>query len=96
MVKGFAHVCLGAGDLAAAERFYCEGLGFKKVFDFLREGKQVGFYVEVANGTFIEVFQQDQIDPKADAPIKHMCLETEGLDALIKHVRSEGYEISDK
>ena len=32
MIKGLAHVCLSATDLAAVERFYCRGLGLKKVF----------------------------------------------------------------
>ena len=96
MVKGFAHICLAAGDLAATERFYCDGLGFRKVFNFIRDGKLVGFYLEVAKRTFVEVFQEDRIDVKAPAPIKHLCLETDDLDALVAQVRSLGYEISDK
>jgi hypothetical protein len=49
MIKGLAHVCLSATDLAAAERFYCFGLGFRKRFDFIHSDLVIGFYLEVPN-----------------------------------------------
>jgi catechol 2,3-dioxygenase-like lactoylglutathione lyase family enzyme len=50
MIKGFAHVCLSATDLAAVERFYCGGLGLKKAFDFIRNDRVIGFYLELSQG----------------------------------------------
>ena len=34
MIKQLAHICIGAKDLAEAERFYCGLLGLKKAFSF--------------------------------------------------------------
>jgi len=95
-VKGYAHVCLAADDLAATQNFYCDGLGFTKVFDFLRDGKVVGFYLHVATGTFVEVFQQDRTEPKATCPIRHICFEVDDIDAVSDRLRSQGYEVSQK
>ena len=58
MIKQIAHVCIAAHDLAETERFYCTGLGFTRLFDFIRQGEVIGFYLQVSPGSFIEVFQQ--------------------------------------
>ena len=96
MVKGYAHICIAADDLAATERFYCAGLGFRKVFDFIREGKVVGFYLEVSERVFIEVFQQDGIETKAKCPICHICFEVDDMDEVAGRLRSQGYDVSEK
>ena len=64
MIKGIAHVCLSAKDLAAAEHFYCQVLGLKKRFDFVRKGEVVGFYLSAGGRTYIEVFGSDSIPHK--------------------------------
>ena len=96
MIRGLAHVCIGALDLAATEAFYCAGLGCAKHFDFLRDGARVGFYLRVPDGTFIEAFQQDEIDRRANSPISHLCFETGDLDGLIGHLASMGCEVTEK
>jgi catechol 2,3-dioxygenase-like lactoylglutathione lyase family enzyme len=96
MIKGFAHVCLGALDLAAVERFYCEGIGLKKAFDFVNKGGVTGFYLEVAPGNFIEVFKQDIIDPQARSPMLHFCIEVDDIDQVGQRLIAKGYEASDK
>jgi lactoylglutathione lyase/glyoxylase I family protein len=96
MIKGFAHVCLAAGDLAAAERFYCSGLGLKKAFDFIRGGKAIGFYLELPNRSYIEIFQRDEIDANAKSPIIHFCLEVENLDPVSQRLTENGYEVTKK
>jgi catechol 2,3-dioxygenase-like lactoylglutathione lyase family enzyme len=96
MIKGFAHVCLSAADLAAVESFYCRGLGFKKAFDFIRNDRVVGFYLEVAHGTYIEVFQQDVIDTKARSPISHFCLEVDDIEQIGLRLAENGYEATEK
>ena len=95
-VKRVAHICLGALDLEATERFYCAGLGCTRAFNFIRKGKRIGFYLRAGEGTFIEVFLQDKLDPKAPAPIRHLCLEVEGVEEMIARVKSAGFKIGDK
>lgn len=96
MIKGIAHICLIANDMAAAERFYCRGLGFKKAFDFIRNGKPAGFYLEVTPGSYIEIFPAGDIDAKAKSPIQHFCLEVDDLDPVRKQLTENGYTVTEK
>ncbi len=96
MVKGLAHLCLGAGDLAAVEKFYCAGLGFKKGFDFVRNKEVIGFYLQVSPRNFIEIFRHDKIDPKAKGLIQHFCLEVDDIDQIGRQLVDNGYPASEK
>ena len=96
MIRGLAHVCIGALDLDDTERFYCDGLGCTRRFNFLRGGARVGFYLRMPDGTFIEAFQQDEIDRRAKSPISHLCFETGDLDETIRHLASMGCEVTEK
>jgi catechol 2,3-dioxygenase-like lactoylglutathione lyase family enzyme len=96
MLKSIAHVCIAATDLAATEQFYCSGLGCRKVFDFVRRGERIGFYLAVGNTTFIEAFRHDTVDTKAKAPIQHMCLEVDDIDDMSCRLKSCGYQVTDK
>ena len=57
LTRRIAHVCLIAPDLAAMRRFYGEGFGMRQVFRFLRAEREIGFYLEAGDGSFIEVFE---------------------------------------
>ena len=96
MIKGIAHVCIGATDLAATERFYCSGLGFRKVFDFIRAGEILGFYLEVAERSYIEVFRQAEILPVAKGPIRHVCFEVSDIDEVGRLLKAQGYDVTEK
>lgn len=96
MIKGLAHVCLSATDLAAAERFYCGGLGLAKVFDFIRNDRVVGFYLEVSKGNYIEVFQRDGIDAGAASPIMHFCIEVDDMEETGRRLAQHGYQTTPK
>ena len=54
MIRGIAHLCIRVADLEQTARFYCDGLGLKKAFDFIRDGKVVGFYLRVGNGNYLD------------------------------------------
>lgn len=96
MIKGIAHICIASADLAATERFYCSGLGFKKSFDFLRGGKVIGFYLEVVKNSYVEVFRHDVIDAEAKSPISHICFETDDIDGISRRLKKQGYHVTDK
>lgn len=92
MIKGTAHICIASRDLRASERFYCEGLGYVKAFDFIRDGKVFGFYLKAPDASFIEVFHQEAAPETENCAIRHICLETEDLEALAAHLTALGYE----
>ncbi len=96
MIKQVAHICIGALDLAAAERFYCGALGMEKKFRFIKEGRDFGFYLAAGNGTYIEVFSQDAVEAGAKPLLKHICLEVEDIDAAIRRISEAGVEITPK
>jgi glyoxylase I family protein len=96
MVNQIAHVCISSLDLDATKRFYCEGLGFRKVFDFIREGNLAGYYLGVTKDTYVEVFRQDEVDTQAKSPVRHFCLEVDSIDDISKHLTDSGYEVSAK
>ena len=95
-IKGLAHICLSAKDLSAVEIFYCSCLGLKKVFDFIRNNRVIGFYLEVSPGNYVEVFQQNEIDVHAKGPILHFCLEVDDIDQIGIKLTAGGYEATPK
>jgi glyoxylase I family protein len=96
MLTGLAHVCINASDLQEAEAFYCDALGFKRHFSFIRDGREFGFYLALPDGSYIEVFEEEGVSSPDKAVMKHICLETEDIDAFIATVRGKGIDITDK
>ena len=88
-VKNFAHICIHAKDLEECRKFYCDILGFKKVFDFMKNGKLGGFYLKIKKGIFLEFFLDDH-DYPAKSSIAHFCLETDNIHKMKKHLEDHG------
>ena len=96
MIKRIAHLCIISKDLKATESFYTSALGLKKAFYFLRNGTVTGFYLEVGDDSFIEVFLTDRTPDGKSSAIQHFCLEVDSIDEISKRVKKAGYEITDK
>jgi glyoxylase I family protein len=96
MIKGLAHICIGTQSLEKTRHFYCSILGFTKVFDFVQEGKPVGFYLDTGNGVFAEFFEQPDVAIPPKGPIWHFCLEVDDIDTEIDNLRRHGIEITQK
>lgn len=96
MFRRLAHVCIGAIDLAATERFYVDSLRMEKAFDFTRAGQRIGFYLKAGDNTFIEIFAEAD-ESSAERPlIRHFCLEVTDMDEAIAALQSQGLEVSAK
>ncbi len=95
MIKRLAHVCLGARDLMAAERFYVQQLGMELAFEFFRGDERIGFYVRAGADTYIEIFADGQAEASDRPPIKHFCLEVADLEAVIASLAERGVEVTD-
>ena len=82
-IKSLAHVCIKSADLDATAEFYCGALGLKRMFDFTRKGKVIGYYLKAGNTTFVEVFLESEILPVGQKTVlSHFCLETDDIKAL--------------
>jgi glyoxylase I family protein len=96
MVTGIAHICLGSTDLSKTQAFYTEALGLHKQFSFLRDGQEIGFYLKISDGAYIEVFLQEQAPSLEKPAIRHFCLEVDSVEQSVERIRRAGYEASDK
>ena len=93
MIKRLAHVCIHTTNLTKTEHFYCQALGLKKQFEFVRNDKPFGFYLRLGNHSFIEVFAGD---PGEVGNINHLALEVTSIDEIAQTLKAHGYEISEK
>ena len=93
MIKQLAHLCIHSNDLAATEKFYFEALGLEKGFTFMKDGNPFGFYIKLGNSTFIEVFKGNL---SSEGSIKHLAVEVDDIDQVIKKLRKAGFEATDK
>jgi lactoylglutathione lyase/glyoxylase I family protein len=95
-VKQLAHVCIFAHDLEATRRFYSDVLGMDTRFNFLRDGRIFGFYLDCGGRSHVEVFEKSEARYSEANQINHLCLEVEDIDATIAHIRSKGVEVTPK
>ena len=79
MTLSIAHLCIHTKNLETTRKFYCDGLGMKKVFDFTLKGALFGFYLEMSKGNFIEVFLADDFAEENSGAMRHLCLETDDI-----------------
>jgi catechol 2,3-dioxygenase-like lactoylglutathione lyase family enzyme len=93
MIKQLAHICIHTSDLDATSRFYFEGLGLERGYEFIKNDELFGYYIRLGNNTFIEVFTGE---PGAEGNIPHFAIEVEDIDAVINRLREYGYEAGDK
>ena len=76
-VRQLAHVCIFAHDLEATRAFYRDVLGLDTQFNFLRDGKVFGFYLNCGGRSHVEVFQNNGTAYSEQNQINHFCLEVE-------------------
>ena len=96
MIKGLAHVCFTASDLAASEAFYRDKLGLKAAFDFFNDdGRRTGVYLHAGGRNFIELFQGDLSDRAEGQAFRHFCLEVDDIQAAVRELRSRGVETTE-
>ena len=93
MITQLAHLCIHSNDLEATARFYFEGLGLEKGFEFIKDGELFGYYIQLGNNTYIEVFRGD---PGGIGNINHLAIETDDIDAVIAQIKEHGYEVGEK
>jgi lactoylglutathione lyase/glyoxylase I family protein len=95
-VKQIAHVCIFAHDIEVTRAFYRDVLGLDTQFNFLRDGKQFGFYLNAGGRSHVEVFQKPAATFSETDRINHLCLEVESIDAAVAHIRGRGVEVTEK
>ena len=95
MFQRIAHVCLHVRDLGRSVAFY-EKLGLVPRFHFTRQGKPFGVYLEIAPGSYVEMFQQTGPEVGAAGGIAHFCLETDDIDRVMQDLGARGVPFTEK
>jgi len=95
MFKRLAHVCLHVRDLQRSLAFYSK-LGFENRFRFTRKGEYFGAYLEIAEGNYLEIFEEKSLTQVVNNGLVHFCLETEDMDALTRTLAERGVEFTEK
>ena len=94
MSLSIAHVCIKTDNLQKTETFYIQGLGMTKVFDFTKARRNVGCYLKISEGNFLEIFEEAV--EKGTSPMAHLCLETDDIDAMIARLSTIGVKTTAK
>jgi catechol 2,3-dioxygenase-like lactoylglutathione lyase family enzyme len=97
MIRGIGHAAYIVKDMEKSLHFYCEVLGFRKVFELARPDGSPGLiYVKVANGQFIELFY-DGVHPyefnRDNVGYYHLCFEVVDVHQMAAHLESHGVEV---
>jgi len=95
MFKRIAHLCLKVKNLETSLDFYAR-LGLRPVFRFTRQGRPYGVYLKLAEASFVEIFEEQEVETPANAGLAHFCLETDDLDRLTADLRAAGIAFSAK
>lgn len=93
-VKQVAHVCIFAHDIDETKAFYKDVLGMEPVFNFLRDGKIFGFYLNAGGRTHVEVFQNGSAAYADKNIINHLCLEVENLEDAVAHIKAQSIDVT--
>jgi catechol 2,3-dioxygenase-like lactoylglutathione lyase family enzyme len=96
MIKSLAHLCVFSKNLEASRAFYCDALGLKRHFDFHKDGRLFGFYLQVVPGQFVEIFSTDVATETGRQRIHHFCLEVADIDALREQLARHGVAVTPK
>lgn len=95
MFKRIAHVCLNVSNLERSLAFY-RLVGLQPVFRFTRKGAPFGVYLQLAESSFVEIFEDPTLTAPVNTGLLHFCLETEDLDGLMARLRDRGVAFTDK
>lgn len=105
IIKQLAHVCFFTNQLDTMVAFYRDTLGFPVAFTMRNDdGFEFGFYFDLGNTTFIEIFDQkgavkqwggDTTPRKPNEGVRygHFCLEVIGLDETCAELSARGVTI---
>ena len=101
MITGIGHVAFRVTSLQRALAFYCTKLGFSEAFRLEHERQPSPWivYIQIAPGSFIELFPDPQDAPKSivrepQASYKHVCLVVDDLVATLDELAARGLEIT--
>jgi lactoylglutathione lyase len=94
-IVGIAHIAFQVSDLARAQAFYRDLLGYEEGFRLYKDdGTTRLVYFKVNDRQYIEIFPG--LPPDQDDRLSHIALETTDLEALRKYLAEKGVQVPEK
>ncbi|OJU17219.1 MAG: hypothetical protein BGN88_03965 [Clostridiales bacterium 43-6] len=96
MITGVGHIAYTVKDLDATLDFYCNKLGFQKMFSLKNDDGEIWIqYIKVAHGQFIEFFPETAGGKwYDDMNYRHIALHTDNIHEDVERLRSLGVKIN--
>jgi catechol 2,3-dioxygenase-like lactoylglutathione lyase family enzyme len=95
MIKGIAHICLNVRSLKESLEYYTS-IGFVVKFRFMRKNADFGAYLEIAPGSYLEIFETAGTSVAQPRGIAHFCLETDDIDGFISRCAAARITVTPK
>ncbi len=96
MITGIAHACFRVRNLETSIHFYEHCVGLQHGFDFIDEdGHRYGVYLRIGERNFLELFEDDSIQPTEHQSFGHVCLEVDDIEKTVATLRARGVKVSD-
>lgn len=94
-IVGIAHIAFQVSDLAKAQAFYRDLLGYEDGFRLHKEdGTTRLVYFKVNDRQYIEI--SPGLPPEQDDRLSHIALETTNLEALRQYLAEKGVKVPEK
>jgi catechol 2,3-dioxygenase-like lactoylglutathione lyase family enzyme len=108
MIARLAHICFRSENADKMVAFYRDTLELKIKFTFKSDaGKDFGFYFDLGNRSFLEIFDnkgasekwggnyKKLVPPQGPSPYQHFCLEVQDIEGEVKKLRDKGLAVMD-
>jgi len=93
MILGVGHSAYAVGDMDASMRFYVEQLGLEESFQLHRDDGSLWIvYLYTGNGSFIELFPEDEPPAENTGSYKHLCLQVDDMTQTLAELEHRKLE----
>ena len=87
----FGHVCFFVSDKEKTADFYCNQLGFRKMFEQSFPGSEFSaIYVRIAKGQFLELIGNIPKGEKSQSGFGHLCLHLDDIYEAHRELTEKG------
>ena len=92
-ITGIAHVAFHVSDLAKAQHFWHDQLGYEQYFSLPKKGStetRIAFF-KINDHQHIELFNEPS--PRAPNMLAHVCFATDDIEAMRAYLRAQGIDV---
>jgi len=93
MILGVGHAAYGVRNLEDSLSFYVDQLGLEEAFRLYRDDGTLWIvYLYTGEGSFIELFPENDVREATQARYKHLCLVVDDMSLTLDDLKQRGLE----